>query len=135
MFDGSFRKPVDAAVKPIGAALRKTGLTPDHLTVVGLLIGAGAAELPSAFLDDRSRLYFGPDCDLDAIQADLPHLAAQLRSHFGLVEQGLTDGRPFLLGERFRSFCVAIVGMSTTRKAMVHTLCVWRFSRSNRHGN
>lgn len=43
MFDGSFRKPVDAAVKPIGAALRKTGLTPDHLTVIGLLIGAGAA--------------------------------------------------------------------------------------------
>jgi len=43
MFDGSFRKPVDAAVKPIGAALRKTGLTPDHLTIVGLLIGAGAA--------------------------------------------------------------------------------------------
>ena len=44
MFDGSFRKPVDAAVKPIGAALRKTGLTPDHLTIVGLLIGAGAAK-------------------------------------------------------------------------------------------
>jgi CDP-diacylglycerol--glycerol-3-phosphate 3-phosphatidyltransferase len=43
MFDGSFRKPVDAAVKPIGAALRKTKLTPDHLTVVGLVIGALAA--------------------------------------------------------------------------------------------
>lgn len=43
MFDGKFRAPVDAAVKPIGAALRKTKMTPDHLTVVGLLIGAGAA--------------------------------------------------------------------------------------------
>jgi CDP-diacylglycerol--glycerol-3-phosphate 3-phosphatidyltransferase len=43
MFDGSFRKPVDAAVKPIGAALRKTKLTPDHLTIVGLVIGALAA--------------------------------------------------------------------------------------------
>lgn len=43
MFDGTFRKPVDAAVKPIGAALRKTKITPDHLTVVGLLVGAGAA--------------------------------------------------------------------------------------------
>ena len=43
MFDGKFRAPVDAAVKPLGAALRKTKLTPDHLTVVGLLVGAGAA--------------------------------------------------------------------------------------------
>jgi CDP-diacylglycerol--glycerol-3-phosphate 3-phosphatidyltransferase len=43
MFDGSFRKPVDAAVKPIGAALRKTKITPDHLTIVGLVIGALAA--------------------------------------------------------------------------------------------
>jgi CDP-diacylglycerol--glycerol-3-phosphate 3-phosphatidyltransferase len=43
MFDGTFRKPVDKAVKPIGNALRKTGLTPDHLTVLGLLVGIGAA--------------------------------------------------------------------------------------------
>ena len=43
MFDGTFRKPVDKAVKPIGAFLRRTKLTPDHLTIVGLLIGAGAA--------------------------------------------------------------------------------------------
>ena len=43
MFDGTFRKPVDKAVKPIGAFLRKTKLTPDHLTVLGLLVGAGAA--------------------------------------------------------------------------------------------
>jgi CDP-diacylglycerol---glycerol-3-phosphate 3-phosphatidyltransferase len=43
MFDGTFRKPVDRAVKPIGNALRRTGLTPDHLTVLGLLVGIGAA--------------------------------------------------------------------------------------------
>jgi CDP-diacylglycerol--glycerol-3-phosphate 3-phosphatidyltransferase len=43
MFDGKFRAPVDKAVKPLGAGLRKTGLTPDHLTIVGLLIGVGAA--------------------------------------------------------------------------------------------
>ena len=43
MFDGKFRAPVDAAVKPIGAALRKTKLTPDHLTVVGLVVGAASA--------------------------------------------------------------------------------------------
>ena len=43
MFDGKFRTPVDKAVKPIGNLLRKTGLTPDHLTVLGLLVGIGAA--------------------------------------------------------------------------------------------
>jgi CDP-diacylglycerol---glycerol-3-phosphate 3-phosphatidyltransferase len=43
MFDGKFRAPVDKAVKPVGAALRKTGLTPDHLTILGLLVGVGAA--------------------------------------------------------------------------------------------
>lgn len=43
MFDGTFRKPVDRAVKPLGALLRRTKLTPDHLTVVGLLVGVGAA--------------------------------------------------------------------------------------------
>ena len=43
MFDGTFRKPVDRAVKPIGAVLRKTKLTPDHLTIMGLLVGIGAA--------------------------------------------------------------------------------------------
>jgi CDP-diacylglycerol--glycerol-3-phosphate 3-phosphatidyltransferase len=43
MFDGSFRAPIEAAVRPVGNALRRTGLTPDHLTVIGLLIGGGAA--------------------------------------------------------------------------------------------
>ena len=43
MFDGSFRKPIEKAIRPIGQALRKTGLTPDHLTIVGLLVGVGAA--------------------------------------------------------------------------------------------
>ena len=43
MFDGKFRVPVDKAVKPIGNGLRRTGLTPDHLTVMGLLVSVGAA--------------------------------------------------------------------------------------------
>jgi CDP-diacylglycerol--glycerol-3-phosphate 3-phosphatidyltransferase len=43
MFDGKFRAPVDRAVKPIGNGLRRTGLTPDHLTIIGLLVAVGAA--------------------------------------------------------------------------------------------
>jgi len=43
MFDGSFRAPVERAVKPLGNALRRTGMTPDHLTVAGILIAVAAA--------------------------------------------------------------------------------------------
>jgi CDP-diacylglycerol--glycerol-3-phosphate 3-phosphatidyltransferase len=43
MFDGKFRAPVDRAVKPIGNGLRRTGLTPDHLTIIGLAVACGAA--------------------------------------------------------------------------------------------
>ena len=43
MFDGKFRAPVDAAVRPLGAALRATRLTPDHLTIIGLVVGALSA--------------------------------------------------------------------------------------------
>lgn len=43
MFDGHLRAPVEKAVKPIGDRLRRTRLTPDHLTVVGLVVALGAA--------------------------------------------------------------------------------------------
>ncbi len=43
MFDGKFRTPIDKAVRPIGNGLRRTGLTPDHLTIAGLLFACGAA--------------------------------------------------------------------------------------------
>ncbi|MEY2995855.1 MAG: hypothetical protein RLZZ39_680 [Actinomycetota bacterium] len=43
MFDGHMRAPIEKAVKPIGDRLRRTRLTPDHLTVAGLVVAAGAA--------------------------------------------------------------------------------------------
>ncbi len=43
VFDGKFRRPIDQAVKPIGDGLSKSRLTPDHLTIAGLLVGVGAA--------------------------------------------------------------------------------------------
>jgi CDP-diacylglycerol--glycerol-3-phosphate 3-phosphatidyltransferase len=43
VFDGRFRAPVERAVKPLGDGLRRTGLTPDHLTILGLVFGAAAA--------------------------------------------------------------------------------------------
>jgi CDP-diacylglycerol---glycerol-3-phosphate 3-phosphatidyltransferase len=43
MFDGHFRKPIDRGVAPIGRALRSAGVTPDHLTALGLAVAVGAS--------------------------------------------------------------------------------------------
>jgi CDP-diacylglycerol--glycerol-3-phosphate 3-phosphatidyltransferase len=43
VFDGRFRSGFDRAVKPIGGALRRTGLSPDHLTALGLVTALLAA--------------------------------------------------------------------------------------------
>ena len=43
MFDGRFRAPIEKAVRPVGNLLRRTGLSPDHLTVLGLLVSFAAA--------------------------------------------------------------------------------------------
>jgi len=54
VFDGRFRSGVDRAVKPIGGALRRTGLSPDHLTAFGLLMA-----LPTAWAIATGRLGLG----------------------------------------------------------------------------
>lgn len=43
MFDGHLRSSVDRAIKPIGNRLRRTRVTPDHLTIAGLVIAVGAS--------------------------------------------------------------------------------------------
>jgi CDP-diacylglycerol--glycerol-3-phosphate 3-phosphatidyltransferase len=99
MFDGKFRAPVDAAVKPLGAALRKTKLTPDHLTVVGLIVGAGAAVAVGA-----GRLRLGlvlvilaalPDL-LDGALAKASNTSSQRGAFFDSTVDRITDS--LLLG-------------------------------------
>jgi len=43
MFDNRFRSQAEKRIRPIAANLRKTGITADHLTAIGVLMGAGAA--------------------------------------------------------------------------------------------
>ncbi len=43
MFDGRFRTGVDRVTKPVAGALRSTGLAPDHLTALGLVLAVPAA--------------------------------------------------------------------------------------------
>ena len=99
MFDGKFRAPVDKAVKPLGDGLRRTGLTPDHLTIVGLVVGVGAAVAIGA-----GELRIGlvlvilaalPDL-LDGALAKASGASSQRGAFFDSTVDRLTDA--FLLG-------------------------------------
>lgn len=99
MFDGKFRKPVDAAVKPLGIALRRTKVTPDVLTVIGMLVGAAAAVAIGA-----GHLHLGlilviaaglPDL-LDGAVAKATNTSSQRGAFFDSTIDRVTDG--LLLG-------------------------------------
>lgn len=94
MFDGRFRAPVDKAVRPLGRLLRRTGLTPDHLTVIGILVGIGAAVAIGT-----GRLLLGlvlvilaalPDL-LDGALAKATEAASQRGAFFDSTVDRLTD--------------------------------------------
>ena len=43
MFDGRWRSSFEQGLKPIGANIRRTGITADHLTATGVVLAAGAS--------------------------------------------------------------------------------------------
>jgi len=43
MFDGRWRSSFEQGLKPIGANIRRTGITADHLTAAGVVLAAAAA--------------------------------------------------------------------------------------------
>ena len=67
--------------------------------VVRVVLGHGAEEMPRELLEDRARLYFGPDWDMQVVKESLPHTLAQLRAQFGWVNERLSHGREFILVE------------------------------------
>jgi CDP-diacylglycerol--glycerol-3-phosphate 3-phosphatidyltransferase len=98
MFDGRFRAPVERAVKPIGDGLRKTGLSPDHLTIAGLVIAVAAAVciaqgrlIGGLFLVILAAL---PDL-LDGALAKASNAASQRGAFFDSVIDRITDALLF----------------------------------------
>ena len=90
---------------PEGAAGMAWGLGrwtdgPFFRTVIALVFGAGAEDLPPAFAADRGPLYFGTGFDLAALTKALPATLAQLRAQLGWLEAWFADGRDFLAGAR-----------------------------------
>ena len=108
MFDGRFRAPVERAVRPVGNLLRRTGMTPDHLTIAGLVLG-----VVSALLVASGRLIAGlcvvilaalPDL-LDGALAKAQNASSQRGAYFDSVIDRVTDafmfgGLAWYLGER-----------------------------------
>ncbi len=68
---------------------------------VKIVLGSAGEDLPQDFAQDRGRLYLGPDWaqGLKAANEALPHLAAQMRGPMTWLNDQLSDGRKFLLGE------------------------------------
>lgn len=94
MFDGRFRAPIERAVRPVGAAIRRTGLTADHLTVLGIVfavmaavaIGRGALQVGLVLVI----LAALPDM-LDGAVAKASDSASQRGAFFDSVVDRLTD--------------------------------------------
>ena len=94
MFDGRFRASVDKGVKPFGTALNRTGLSPDHLTALGLVMA-----VPAAIAIGTGRLFVGlvllaasavPDL-LDGALAKASGTASKRGAFFDSVTDRVTD--------------------------------------------
>ena len=69
-----------------------------HVTTV--VLGAQIDSLDRRVLDDRGRLYFGSHWSPGALENALPFSLAQLRAQFGWMEERLSGGRRFMLGDQ-----------------------------------
>ncbi len=83
-------------------ALSRWADGPLFAQAVQLVLGAASAEgnLPADFGADRGRLYVGPDCDWARVEADVPHITAQIRGQFLWLDRWLAKtGTAYLAGE------------------------------------
>jgi glutathione S-transferase len=71
---------------------------PLFTSIIAAIFGEQGHELPAEFANDRGRLYFGPDYNLESLIKRLPETLAQIRAQFSWLEQRLADDRLFLLG-------------------------------------
>lgn len=99
MFDNQFRSQAERALKPVGQQLKRSGITANHLTVLGILMALGAS---IAIANGALRLGLlllvltaVPDV-LDGAVAKASGTASPRGAFFDSVADRLTDG--LLLG-------------------------------------
>ncbi|MEY3265817.1 MAG: hypothetical protein RJA15_263, partial [Actinomycetota bacterium] len=94
MFDGRFRTPIEKAIRPVGLLLRKTGMSPDHLTILGITVAVMAAfAIGNGFLRAGLALVILaalPDM-LDGALAKASNTASQRGAFFDSVVDRVTD--------------------------------------------
>lgn len=69
-----------------------------HISSSGLVIGVNRHEFPADLMADR-KAFFQGFMDVDRLDADIPHSTTQLRAHADLIDQQLSNGRLFWLGQ------------------------------------
>lgn len=67
---------------------------------IRLVLGSGVDDIPADFAADRGRLYMGPDWDLQAQQADMPHILSQINAQLALFETQLAPGNKFMTADQ-----------------------------------
>lgn len=94
MFDGRFRAPIERAVRPVGMLLRRTGLSPDHLTLLGVAfaVAASVAIARGALRGGLALVILAalPDL-LDGALAKASNTASQRGAFFDSVVDRVTD--------------------------------------------
>ncbi len=86
MFDGRFRAGVDKVTRPVARVLRATGLAPDHLTALGLILA-----VPAAWAIATGRLGLGLGLLIGAAVPDLLDGALAKASGRGSVRGAFFD--------------------------------------------
>jgi CDP-diacylglycerol--glycerol-3-phosphate 3-phosphatidyltransferase len=95
MFDGRWRSSIEVGLKPIGRNLRRAGVRPDHLTVLGVLMATAAAvAIGSGALRGGLLLLIlaGVPDALDGAVAKASGTASNRGAYFDSVADRFTDG-------------------------------------------
>lgn len=98
-----FPSPTFYPTKDTGLAWALSRWTDGELfsQAIQVVLGSNMEDLPADFAEDRGRLYMGPNWaeGLKKANANLPHLVAQIRTPFALLNEQMSDGRKFLFGD------------------------------------
>jgi len=85
-------------IQTMGFAQWANGALFDH--VVRIVIGHDIDSLPPEFLQDRARLYFGPNWTKESISAGVSQSLAECESVFYWMQQTLAMGNEYLSGSK-----------------------------------